>query len=127
MVQRSLGNLSRFFTKSKNYFSYIQTQENKAHDNYYLASPQSPSLLPCSRVIGPLREIKSMRNWHFLNRFRQRMTTRGIASQLKHFAEKYGVNRDVVYPHSFRQRFAKNFLDRFTTSPYLLTLWDMRV
>ena len=49
----------------------------------------------------------------FLNRFGQRITTRGIAQQLKHFAEKYGLNRDVVYPHSFRHRFAKNFLDRF--------------
>ena len=40
----------------------------------------------------------------FLNRFGQRITTRGIAQQLKHFAEKYGLNRDVVYPHSFRHR-----------------------
>lgn len=46
----------------------------------------------------------------FLNRFGNRITTRGIAHQLKHFAEKYGMNRDVVYPHSFRHRFAKNFL-----------------
>ncbi|ETK07829.1 hypothetical protein T230_08450, partial [Tannerella sp. oral taxon BU063 isolate Cell 1/3] len=30
----------------------------------------------------------------FLNRFGQRITTRGIAQQLKHFAEKYGLNRD---------------------------------
>ena len=49
----------------------------------------------------------------FLNRFGNLITTRGIAQQLKHFAEKYGINRDVVYPHSFRHLFAKKFLDRF--------------
>ena len=58
----------------------------------------------------------------FLNRFGERITTRGIAQQLKHFAEKYGLNRDVVYPHSFRHRFAKNFLDRFNDIALLADL-----
>ena len=58
----------------------------------------------------------------FLNRFGQRITTRGIAQQLKHFAELYGLNRDVVYPHSFRHRFAKNFLDRFNDIALLADL-----
>ena len=58
----------------------------------------------------------------FLNRFVQRITTRGIAQQLKHFAEMYGLNRDVVYPHSFRHRFAKNFLDRFNDIALLADL-----
>ena len=58
----------------------------------------------------------------FLNRFGQRITTRGIAQQLKHFADKYGLNRDVVYPHSFRHRFAKNFLDRFNDLALLADL-----
>ena len=58
----------------------------------------------------------------FLNRFGQRITTRGIAQQLKHFAEKYGLNRDVVYPHSFSHRFAKNFLDRFNDIALLADL-----
>lgn len=58
----------------------------------------------------------------FLNRFGQRITTRGIAQQLKHFAEKYGLNRDVVYPHSFRHRFAKNFLERFNDLALLADL-----
>lgn len=52
----------------------------------------------------------------------QRITTRGIAQQLKHFADKYGLNRDVVYPHSFRHRFAKNFLDRFNDLALLADL-----
>ena len=58
----------------------------------------------------------------FLNRFGQRITTRGIASQLKHFAGKYGMNKEVVYPHSFRHRFAKNFLDRFNDLALLADL-----
>ena len=60
-----------------------------------------------------IKEKELSSGYIFLNRFGQRITTRGIAQQLKHFAEKYGLNRDVVYPHSFRHRFAKNFLDRF--------------
>lgn len=58
----------------------------------------------------------------FLNRFGERITTRGIAQQLKHFAVKYGLNPKVVYPHSFRHRFAKNFLDRFSDIALLADL-----
>ena len=66
---------------------------------------------------------KSMTSGYILlNRFGQRITTRGIAQQLKHFADKYGLNRDVVYPHSFRHRFAKNFLDRFNDLALLADL-----
>ena len=59
-----------------------------------------------------LKEKGITTGYLFLNRFGNRITTRGIAQQLKHFADKYGLNRDVVYPHSFRHRFAKNFLER---------------
>lgn len=58
----------------------------------------------------------------FLNRCGQRLTTRGIAQQLKRFAVKYGMNKEVVYPHSFRHRFAKNFLDRFNDLALLADL-----
>ena len=37
-------------------------------------------------------------------------------------AEKYGMNKEVVYPHSFRHRFAKNFLDRFNDLALLADL-----
>ena len=43
-------------------------------------------------------------------------------AQLKHFADKYGLKRDVVYPHSFRHRFAKNFLDKFNDIALLADL-----
>ncbi len=58
----------------------------------------------------------------FLNRFGKPMTSRGIAQQLKLFADKYGLNRNVVYPHSFRHRFAKNFLERFNDISLLADL-----
>lgn len=58
----------------------------------------------------------------FLNRFGKRITTRGIAIQLKHFAKKYGINEDVVYPHSFRHRFAKNFLEKYSDIALLADL-----
>lgn len=58
----------------------------------------------------------------FLNRFGERITARGIAVQLKHFAGKYGLKREVVYPHSFRHRFAKNFLERFNDIALLADL-----
>lgn len=58
----------------------------------------------------------------FLNRFGERITTRGIAMQLKYFASKYGLNPKMVYPHSFRHRFAKNFLDKFNDIALLADL-----
>lgn len=58
----------------------------------------------------------------FLNRFGDRITTRGVAGQLKTYAEKYGLDVKVVYPHSFRHRFAKNFLDKFNDIALLADL-----
>ncbi|MGN0158500.1 MAG: tyrosine-type recombinase/integrase [Brotaphodocola sp.] len=49
----------------------------------------------------------------FLNKHGNPLTTRWIANQLKFFAEKYGLDPDVIYPHSFRHRFAKSFLERY--------------
>lgn len=58
----------------------------------------------------------------FKNRFGDRITARGISQQLKNYAVKYGLNTKVVYPHSFRHRFAKNFLDRFNDIALLADL-----
>lgn len=69
-----------------------------------------------------LQERQISTGYIFLNRFGERITTRGIAMQLKHFADKYGLKREVVYPHSFRHRYAKNFLDRFNDIALLADL-----
>ena len=58
----------------------------------------------------------------FLNRFGERITTRGISQQLKNYAEKNELNTKVVYPHSFRHRFAKNFLEKFNDISLLADL-----
>ena len=38
------------------------------------------------------------------------ITSRGISLGLKRSALRYGIDQNVVYPHSFRHLFAKNFL-----------------
>ena len=58
----------------------------------------------------------------FRNRFGERITARGISQQLKYFAEKYELNAKVIYPHSFRHRFAKNFLEKFNDIALLADL-----
>lgn len=50
------------------------------------------------------------------------MTARGISLGLKRYAKKYGINQNVVYPHSFRHRFAKNFIER---NPDIALLADL--
>ncbi|GHT10858.1 integrase [Bacteroidia bacterium] len=69
-----------------------------------------------------LKEKSLSSGYIFRNRFGERITARGISQQLKHFAEKYGLNIKVIYPHSFRHRFAKNFLDKFNDIALLADL-----
>jgi integrase len=58
----------------------------------------------------------------FLNRFDVRISTRGLSQQLKTYAKKYGIDPKVVYPHSFRHRFAKNFLEKYSDIALLADL-----
>lgn len=69
-----------------------------------------------------LNEKNITSGYLFLNRFGARITVRGIAQQLKNYAHKYGLNPKVVYPHSFRHRFAKNFLEKFNDISLLADL-----
>ena len=69
-----------------------------------------------------LDNVNRTTGYLFLNRFGERITTRGIAQQLKNYATKYGLNEKVVYPHSFRHRFAKNFLEKFNDISLLADL-----
>ncbi len=59
-----------------------------------------------------LDDIKLSSGFIFINKYGDKMSARGIANQLKHFASLYGIDPNVVYPHSFRHRFAKSFLER---------------
>lgn len=58
----------------------------------------------------------------FLNKYGDRITTRGISAQLKILAKRYKLDPKVVYPHSFRHRFAKSFLERFNDISFLADL-----
>lgn len=58
----------------------------------------------------------------FLNKYGDRITTRGISGQLKKLAIRYDINPAVVYPHSFRHRFAKSFLERCNDIAFLADL-----
>ena len=76
----------------------------------------------CTEAAKWLKERGLTTGYLFTNRTGNRLSTRGIAIQLKHFAENYGINREVVYPHSFRHRFAKNFLEKFNDIALLADL-----
>lgn len=69
-----------------------------------------------------LKEKGVSSGYLFLNRFGERITVRGISQQLKNYAIKYGLKPKVVYPHSFRHRFAKNFLEKFNDISLLADL-----
>ena len=69
-----------------------------------------------------LEQSERRSGYLFLNHSGNRITTRGIAQQLKNYAIKYGLNDKVVYPHSFRHRFAKNFLEKFNDISLLADL-----
>lgn len=58
----------------------------------------------------------------FAGRSDEAMSARGIALGLKRCARRHGVNPDVVYPHSFRHLFAKNFIARDPDIAFLADL-----
>ncbi len=69
-----------------------------------------------------LKEKNQASGFLFLNKQGKRITTRGIAGQLKVMAQRYEIDPAVVYPHSFRHRFAKSFLERFNDLALLADL-----
>jgi len=69
-----------------------------------------------------LEEENRISGYLFLNRFGERITPRGISQQLKNYAVKYGLDAKVVYPHSFRHRYAKNFLEKYNDIALLADL-----
>ena len=69
-----------------------------------------------------LAEKQQESGFIFLNKYGERITTRGISGQLKKLAVRYEIDPVVVYPHSFRHRFAKSFLDRCNDIAFLADL-----
>ena len=50
------------------------------------------------------------------------ISARGISLGLKRAAHRYGIDQSVVYPHSFRHLYAKNFIER---NPNIALLADL--
>ncbi len=69
-----------------------------------------------------LAEKRRTYGYLFLNKFGERITARGISQQLKNYADKYGLDKSVIYPHSFRHLFAKNFLEKYSDIALLADL-----
>lgn len=75
-----------------------------------------------NEAISWLAEKQQESGFIFLNKYGERITTRGISGQLKKLAVRYNINPTVVYPHSFRHRFAKSFLERYNDIAFLADL-----
>lgn len=81
--------------------------------------------IPCSlqqEALDWLTEKNQESGFVFLNKYGERITTRGISGQLKKLASRYKIDPAVVYPHSFRHRFAKSFLERCNDIAFLADL-----
>lgn len=76
----------------------------------------------CKEALVWLNSQNRDSGYLFLNKFNKKITTRGVAFKLKQFADKYNLNSKVIYPHSFRHRFAKNFLEKFNDLALLADL-----
>ena len=59
-----------------------------------------------------LDNINKSEGYLFTNKFGNKITTRGLAHQLKKYANDYDMDLKYIYPHSFRHMFAKRFLEK---------------
>lgn len=75
-----------------------------------------------NETLAWLEDTERTSGYLFLNRYGERITTRGVSQQLKNYADKYGLDKKVVYPHSFRHRYAKNFLEKYNDIALLADL-----
>ena len=94
-------------------------------DIYGKGGKQRRLYIPKKLVKEALKWLKDNKNdsgFIFKNRYGEQISPRGISNQLKVFAKHYKINPQVVYPHSFRHRFAKNFLERFNDLALLADL-----
>lgn len=76
----------------------------------------------CMEMLSWLEEQGKDSGFIFVNRWGKQITPRGISMQLKILAKRYHIPVETVYPHSFRHRFAKNFLSKFNDISLLADL-----
>lgn len=75
-----------------------------------------------SETLKWLSETNTHSGYLFLNHNGNKLTARGVAMQLKTFAKKFGMNPAIIFPHSFRHLFAKNFLSKYNDIALLADL-----
>lgn len=88
----------------KNGFKDIYSKDNKIRRIYVPAALQQDT-------IAWLKQIERLSGDIFLNPSGERISPSGIRRRLKKLAIRYNLDEKVVYPHSFRHRFAKNFIE----------------
>ena len=69
-----------------------------------------------------LEEMQLTSGYIFLNNSGRVLTATGLGNKLKQLGMEYGLDPQVVYPHSFRHRFAKNFIEKFNDISLLADL-----
>lgn len=70
------------------------------------------------KILFPTSIIKESKDYFekmdgeylFQNKYGKQLSTRGVSGMIKAMADTYGIDRDVMYPHSFRHLFAIEFL-----------------
>ncbi|MBQ7796388.1 MAG: tyrosine-type recombinase/integrase [Lachnospiraceae bacterium] len=66
----------------------------------------------CNEAMDWCKRLHRTSGFLFITANGNLISVRGIQSRLRFFAERYGINPNTAYPHSFRHRFAINFLER---------------
>lgn len=56
--------------------------------------------------------LKQDTNYLFPNRYGGQMSRRGVEQNIRNWAAKYGVRKEVAHPHSLRHLYAIEFLKR---------------
>lgn len=69
-----------------------------------------------------LRETNKESGIIFTNDKGEAISERFLRYKLKEFARKYGIREKVMYPHSFRHRYAKNFIEAYNDISLLADL-----
>ncbi len=69
-----------------------------------------------------LESIEKKSGYIFLKGDGDRLSIKGVEKQLKSLAKQYGIDQEVMYPHSFRHLFGKTFYDNYHDLPLLADL-----
>lgn len=76
----------------------------------------------CDEFLSWLESQHVETGFAFFNKSGSRISRVGIVTAMKRYAKKYKIDEAVVYPHSFRHRFAKNFLEKYNDIALLADL-----